>query len=42
VQEALADLGRYDDHALSVGARTPEAVMQELLARRERGDFRLL
>ena len=41
VQEAFADLGRYAEHALEVGARTPEAVMEELLARRERGGFRL-
>jgi predicted kinase len=42
VQEAFADLGRYGAHALEVGAQTPEAVMAELLSRRERGDFRLL
>jgi predicted kinase len=42
VQEALAELGRYSEHSLEVGARTPEALMDELLARRERGEFRLL
>jgi predicted kinase len=39
MQAALADLGPYAGHCLDVGMRAPEVVMEELLERRERGDF---
>ena len=41
LHEAFADLGRYRGHALDVAERGPQAVIDELVARRLPGELRL-